>query len=89
MPTDTLESLLAYATIPVYAGGLLVLVYLIARYQLQFSFRQEMKRALKSLAKRKQSNKQPGYSPVVYLSVGLLFLLFTVMAILSRKGKQP
>jgi hypothetical protein len=88
MSTNTLEELLVYATIPVYVAGLLVLVYFIARYQLQLSLTREIKRVLKSSVKNRQNSKRLAYPPVVYLSVGLLFILLTAMAILLEKGKR-
>lgn len=79
---------LAYATIPLYVVGLLVLIACIARYQLQLPIRQGIKRLLKPSTSHKERQQQPAYPPVAYLSLLVLSALLVVLTILSEKGKR-
>jgi len=76
MSIDLLEAIIAYALIPIYVFGLLILVYLIARHQLGL------------FSSQKHTGKEHLISPGTYIFVFLLFTFFAWLAFTSRKGGQ-
>ncbi|MDQ2902676.1 MAG: hypothetical protein ABI456_09755 [Ktedonobacteraceae bacterium] len=84
MSADVLEAFLAYATIPLYVIGLLVLVYIIAHSQLGFSLSEEIKQTVKT----ELTQERPKAPVSSYLVLFVLFALFTVLAIMNQRRQQ-
>jgi 5-bromo-4-chloroindolyl phosphate hydrolysis protein len=90
MTVDVFSAFLSYITIPIYVFGLLLLVYIIARSQLGFSFSRQIKSAAKTGLARKEQQKRKGLkrsgAPMItYLLVFLLFALFTALTIITQR----
>jgi ABC-type dipeptide/oligopeptide/nickel transport system permease component len=81
---ELLEAILAYATIPAYVIGLLVLIYIVARTQLRYS---PLKQAEQSL-RNELSLKPPKASVSAYLLVCLLFALYVLLTITTQRRQQ-
>lgn len=81
MQVDLLSAILSYATIPLYVGGLLVLIYIIARSQTGFSLSGEVKQVVAMNLEHRRREV-----PIsAYLIVTALFALFTVLTVLNRR----
>lgn len=84
MSADTLEAFLAYATIPIYVIGLLVLIYIIAHSRLGFSLSGETKQTVKT----ELPQERPKTPVSTYLVMVAVFALFTVLAIINQKRQH-
>jgi amino acid transporter len=76
MSADVLEAIIAYALIPIYVFGLLILVYLIAHYQLGL------------FSSQKHAYEEHTIAPSTYIFAFVLFALFTLLAFLSRRSNK-
>ncbi len=81
MSADALEAFLAYATIPIYVIGLLVLVYIVAHSQLGFSLAGQIKQSVKT----ELAQERPKAPISSYLVVVAVFALFTFLAITNQR----
>jgi hypothetical protein len=83
MSVDVFSAILSYATIPIYVAGLLILVYIIARTQLGFSLTEMVKKSVKT----NMVQKRPKRPISTYLVVVVLFALFTVLTITTKRRR--
>jgi hypothetical protein len=84
MSVDVPSAILSYATIPVYVGGLLILVYLIAHSQLGFSLSEEVKETVKT----ELAQERPKVPISSYLVVAMMFALFTFLTITNQRRQH-
>lgn len=84
MSADVLEAFLAYATIPIYVIGLLVLVYIVAHSQLGLSLTEEVKETVKT----ELAQERPKAPISSYLVVAAMFALFTFLAITNQRRQH-
>ena len=84
MSVDIFSAILSSATIPLYAIGLLFLVYMIARSQLGLSLSGQIKQSMKTGPAQKRPKGPIGN----YLVVFLLFALFTLLTITNQRRQR-
>ncbi len=86
MSVDVFSAILSYATVPVYVFGLLLLIYIIARSQLGFTFTGQVKEVVKAEnEERRPKTKTPIFS---YLVVAALFVLFIGATIFTERNQH-
>ncbi len=83
MHVDIYSAVLSYATIPIYFGGLLLLVYIVARSQLGFSLSRQIKASMKADLER----ERPQASASSYVIVLVMFALCIALAAVMQKRR--
>lgn len=84
MTVDIPSAILSYITIPLYVGGLLILIYLVAQKELGFSLLDPVKETPDNV----QDGQRPKSRIEAYLFIGVLFAALTVLSFITQRRSE-